>query len=96
VGVHFYRYTTGFLHQKVMLVDDDLASVGTANLDNRSMNLNFEQTILVADRTFAAKVAAMLEKDFANCERATPGDLGRRSLPFRIAVRFARLTSPVQ
>jgi cardiolipin synthase len=96
VGVKFYRYRAGFLHQKVMLIDDDLAAVGTANLDNRSMRLNFELTLLFVDPTFARQTAEMLEKDFAQCERATPGDLGRRALPFRVAVRIARLLSPVQ
>ena len=96
VGVRFYRYRAGFLHQKVMLIDDDLAAVGTANLDNRSMRLNFELTLMFADRPFAAEVAAMFEADFAKCERATPGDLGRRSVAFRVAVRISRLLSPVQ
>jgi cardiolipin synthase A/B len=96
VGVRFYRYRAGFLHQKVMLIDDDLAAVGTANLDNRSMRLNFELTLLFADRRFAAEVANMFETDFAKCERATPGDLGRRSVAFRVAVRISRLLSPVQ
>jgi cardiolipin synthase len=79
-----------------MLIDDDLAAVGTANLDNRSMRLNFELTLLFADRAFAGQVANMLEQDFQKCQRATPGDLGRRSIFFRIAVRIARLTSPIQ
>jgi cardiolipin synthase len=96
VGVKFYRYQAGFLHQKVMLIDDDLAAVGTANLDNRSMRLNFELTVLFADRPFAAQVARMLDEDFSHCQRATPGDLGRRNLFFQIAVRIARLLSPIQ
>ena len=45
LGVKFYRYGNGFLHQKVILVDDVLASVGTANCDNRSFRLNFEITM---------------------------------------------------
>jgi cardiolipin synthase len=96
VGVKFYRYQAGFLHQKVMLIDDDFAAVGTANLDNRSIRLNFELTVLFADRLFAGQVAGMLEEDFANCQRATPGDLGRRAYAFQIAVRIARLLSPIQ
>jgi cardiolipin synthase A/B len=96
VGIKCYRYQGGFLHQKVMLVDDDLAAVGTANLDNRSMRLNFELTVFFADRAFVAEIARMLEEDFNHCQRATAGDLGRRSPPFRIAVRIARLLSPVQ
>jgi cardiolipin synthase A/B len=96
VGVKCYRYQGGFLHQKVMLIDDDLAAIGTANLDNRSMRLNFELTVFFTDRPFVSQVAHMLEEDFRHCRRATAGDLGRRGLPFRIAVRIARLLSPIQ
>jgi cardiolipin synthase len=99
VGVKFYRYRAGFLHQKVFLVDDDLGAVGTANLDNRSMRLNFEITILVAEKAFAADVARMLEADFARCRRASAAELGargRRNVIFRAAVQVARLFSPIQ
>ncbi|HVX85060.1 MAG TPA: cardiolipin synthase [Phycisphaerae bacterium] len=99
VGVKFYRYRAGFLHQKVFLVDDDLAAVGTANLDNRSMRLNFELTVLVADGAFAAQVSRMLEEDFGRCVRADKAELGkrgRRNVVFRAAVQVARLLSPIQ
>lgn len=99
VGVKFYRYRAGFLHQKVFLVDDDLGAVGTANLDNRSMRLNFEITILVAEKAFAADVARMLEEDFAKCRSAGAAELGargRRNVVFRAAVQLARLFSPIQ
>src|SRR3546814_47357 len=48
-GIEIYRYQPGFLHQKVLLVDDDIVSIGTANLDNRSFRLNFELSIVVSD-----------------------------------------------
>ena len=48
-GVEFFRYQRGFLHQKVTLVDNNVAFVGTANFDNRSFRLNFEITTLVVD-----------------------------------------------
>ncbi len=95
-GVQFYRYHAGFLHQKVWLIDDDLAAVGSVNLDNRSMRLNFELTAFFADKSLAEQTAQMLEKDFAQCQRATPGDLKSRGLLFRLAVRIARLFSPVE
>lgn len=95
-GVQFYRYTDGFLHQKVMLIDDTVATVGTANFDNRSFRLNFEITAVVMDRGFAAEIAAMLETDFAHARRMTAADYDRRSMWFRFAVRLARLVSPIQ
>lgn len=94
-GIRFYRYKPGFLHQKVLLVDDDLASVGTANLDNRSLKLNFEISMVVNDRGFVADVEKMLETDFANCIRVTLDDYHRRSPLFKLAVKVARLLSPI-
>ena len=96
VGVEFYHYTKGFMHQKVTLIDDQGCTIGTANFDNRSFRLNFEITMGLADRELAAQVRAMLEADFANAERITAADLRARSFPFRFAVRVARLASPVQ
>lgn len=95
-NVKLFRYAPGFMHQKVLLIDDDIAAVGTANLDNRSFRLNFELTALVADRTFAAQVAAMLEKDFANARPVSAADFTKRPLWFRLSVRAARLLAPLQ
>jgi cardiolipin synthase len=95
-GVKFYRYEPGFLHQKVILVDDDLAAVGTANFDNRSIRLNFELMLLVANREFAAAVSKMLETDLADCRQVTSHELAAHGFWFRFAVRVARLAAPVQ
>jgi len=94
-GVKFYRYQIGFMHHKVLLVDDDLAAVGTANFDNRSVRLNFELMLVFADKAFAADVSEMLEKDFAESRQATSEELASRPFLFRIAVRVARLFGPI-
>ena len=95
-GVNLFRYAPGFMHQKVMLIDDDLAAVGTANLDNRSFRLNFEMTALIADAGFARCVEEMLERDFSCARRVGARDYTSRRLPFRLAVRVSRLLSPLQ
>jgi cardiolipin synthase len=95
-GVKFFRYDSGFLHQKVMLIDDQLACVGTANLDNRSFRLNFEITVAVADEDFAQELDEMLAHDFSQCSRATSHDLHKRGFLFKLLVRLARLTAPIQ
>ena len=95
-GVKFYRYTAGFLHQKVMLVDDLVAAVGTANFDNRSFRLNFEITGFVVDSAFAVGVEKMFLDDFARSREMVPSDYEDRSFWFKLAVRLARLTAPVQ
>ena len=94
-GVRFFFYEPGFLHQKVMLMDDDFAGVGTANFDNRSFRLNFELTALVNDRAFAAEVEAMLEADFKNATELEPFRLEEKSLWTQLKVRFANLFSQV-
>ncbi len=94
--VKIYRYQPGFMHHKVILVDDRLAAVGTANLDNRSFRLNFEITVLVDDLDFAGQVAEMLSQDFGRCKVAKPEDLLQRPFWFKVAVRLARLTAPLQ
>ncbi len=95
-GVKLFRYHRGFLHQKVMLIDERLAAIGTANLDNRSFRLNFEITAFSTDRWFVAKVASMLEHDFQQAREATVEDFTGKSLLFRIACRAARLFAPIQ
>ncbi len=94
-GVKFYRYQVGFMHHKVILVDDDLAAVGTANFDNRSVRLNFELMLIFADRSFALAVSNMLEHDFGKCLQATAAEVAARPFYFQFAVRFARLMAPV-
>jgi cardiolipin synthase len=94
-GVKIFRYAGGFLHQKVMLIDDVAAAVGTANLDNRSFRLNFEITALVTDRGFAAEVASMLEHDFAQSYRYDHGTFRERPLWVRLGAPVARLASPI-
>jgi len=94
-GIEIYRYQPGFLHQKVLLVDDEIVSIGTANLDNRSFRLNFELSIVVCDRRFGAAVEAMLREDFALSRQVVPGELDERSFWFRFGVSLSRLLAPV-
>ncbi len=95
-GVKIYRYQPGFLHRKVMLIDDDSAVVGTANFGNRSMRLNFEVTMLLIDKDFARDVEAMLERDFANSREVTAKEYTEAPLWFRLVVRIARMLAPIQ
>ena len=94
VGIRLFRYR-GFLHEKAMVVDDDLGMVGSANLDNRSFRLNFELNVLVADPGFTAEVAQMLAADLANADEVTNEDAARRSAAFKLATQGARLLAPL-
>jgi len=95
-GIEIYRYQAGFLHQKVFLIDDAVAGVGTANLDNRSFRLNFEITAIFADREVAARVERMLAADFAQARRMTREELRSKPFWFKAAARAATLAAPIQ
>lgn len=94
-GVRFFRYGDGFLHQKVLLVDDLVAAVGTANFDNRSFRLNFEITALVGEADFIGEVEEMLEEDFRHSIEVDASSYSDRSFWFRLAARVSRLAAPV-
>ncbi len=95
LGIKIYRYTTGFMHQKVFLIDSAYAAVGTANLDNRSFRLNFEITLLNYDSNFIKEVEDMLTADFSRSRLVTIEDYTRKSFLFKLAVRSARLLAPI-
>ncbi len=94
-GVRFYRYDDGFLHEKVMLIDDNIATIGTANFDNRSFRLNFEITAVVVDGEFAKNVEQMFENDFLSSRIMDRDEYDNKPFWFKLAVRTARLTAPV-
>ncbi|MFK5921934.1 MAG: cardiolipin synthase [Verrucomicrobiota bacterium] len=95
-GIEIYRYEPGFLHEKVFLVDDHLAGVGTANFDNRSFRLNFEVTALVVDEKFVSDVEQMFKKDFANSRLMTEADVEEKPSWFKVLSRASYLAAPVQ
>ena len=95
LGIRFFSYREGFLHQKVILVDEVITGIGTANLDNRSFRLNFEITLLFVDRQCVADVETMLEADFSQCREMSLDEIQQRGFWFRLATRIARLFSPV-
>lgn len=93
-GVKIYRYTDGFMHQKVFVVDDSLAAVGTTNLDNRSFRLNFEAMALFFDARAAQAVDAMLREDFQNSYELVK-TLELQPAHIRYGAPLARLFSPI-
>ncbi|WP_334319593.1 cardiolipin synthase [Termitidicoccus mucosus] len=95
-GVKTFRYEKGFMHHKVMVVDDAYCAVGTANFDNRSFRLNFEVTMVFADGDFTRQVAAMMEEDFGHSRLATTAELNGRGFWYRLGVRAAMLLAPLQ
>jgi cardiolipin synthase len=94
-GIRIYRYQPGFMHQKVILIDDDTACISSMNLDNRSFRLNFEIGALNVDHAFAADVERMLLEDLGKSVEITREEYRRSSYVRRLAMHVARLFDPV-
>ncbi len=94
-GIRVFQYTKGFLHQKVILIDNQFAVVGSANLDYRSMFINFEIQVITSDLTFLNDCALMLEKDFLASQELLLEDFQRASILTEIAARGANLLAPI-
>ncbi len=94
-GVRIYEYTPGFLHAKIFITDDEIATVGTANLDFRSLYLHFE----CGARLYHCPVIADIRADFENCmaqsHPVTLEECRNRSLSTRIMQNIARLVAPL-
>ena len=94
-GVQIYEYTPGFVHAKVFVSDDDTATVGTINLDYRSLYLHFECGTFIYNN----QVVRDIEKDFQDtlkkCQRVTITDLRMRGVIETVAGRVLRLIAPL-
>ncbi len=94
-GVEIYMYQKGFLHQKIMIVDDDLATIGTANMDMRSLNLNFEVNMFLFQSSTIHELIEAYQNDLTDSVRVTKDSYSKRGLKHRTKESFARLFSPV-
>ena len=92
-GVEIYLYDRGFIHSKSMVVDSRTASVGTANMDCRSLETNWEVAAFIYDERFARKAASTFRRDLDCCHRLTLREYEARPLRRRIAANFCRLFS---
>ncbi|MBU5256181.1 cardiolipin synthase [Tissierella praeacuta] len=94
-GVKFYTYENGFLHSKVVLMDDFVSSVGTANLDIRSFKLNFEVNAFLYDESINLKLTDRFLDDLQYCKEITIEEYNNRSNIVKIKESFSRLLSPI-
>lgn len=94
-GVHCYEYTKGFIHSKVMTMDGLITSIGTANMDIRSFQLNFEVNAFLYDSDFTSMVDEQFNIDFDDCREITKVMYNSRSTITRIREAFSRLISPL-
>lgn len=94
-GAKVYHYEKGFIHAKMIVVDDEIASVGTANIDVRSFSLNFEVNALIYDRTLAHRLAEIFESDILDCSELTIELYKNRSNYIKFKESISRLLSPI-
>jgi cardiolipin synthase A/B len=93
-GVKVYEYGPRMLHTKALLVDEDVAIIGSANFDARSFRLNFEVSVLFRDVAVATELAQLVEGEFAHAPRVRE----QRAQPLwsaRLPEALARLLSPL-
>lgn len=94
-GVKVYQYKKGMMHAKTVLVDGEWASVGTANLDNRSLHLNFEVNCLIYSPEAVAELEAAFQRDLVASIRLNKHVFAQRPVAGRLMENACRLMSPV-
>ncbi|MBB4826889.1 cardiolipin synthase [Sporosarcina luteola] len=94
-GAKVYIYENGFIHAKQIVVDDELSTVGTANIDVRSFKLNFEINAFIYDREKSHELAELFEQDMQLCTELTYDLYLNRSRGIKIKESVSRLLSPI-
>jgi cardiolipin synthase A/B len=94
-GVRIERFNGGLLHTKSMVIDRTMSMFGTLNFDLRSFHLNFEVSVLVYDRDFAAELLALQRSYLADCERLELLRWRQRPYWRRMVENAAHLASPL-
>ena len=90
-----FEYLPRFVHAKTIVIDDDVAIVGTANLDNRSFRLDFEVAALVFDRQINEALVGAFLSDLEQSNEFQPSDLSQAPFLSRLGQAGARLMSPL-
>lgn len=95
LGAEVYRYDGGFLHSKVVSIDHEISTVGSANMDIRSFVLNFETNAFVYDPEFALQLETFFEQDTEKSTRLTTEYFEKQSFWLTFLQKFSRLFSPI-
>ncbi|WP_214227496.1 cardiolipin synthase [Pedobacter sp. B4-66] len=94
-GVEIYQYQKGFVHAKTMVTDKKIAIVGTANMDFRSFDLNFEVNAIVYDSAIATELTDIFYEDIKDALRIDPVLWDERPMYRKLLEKAARLLSPL-
>ncbi len=94
-GIQLLAYTPGFLHEKIALADESVCCIGTANLDERSLRLNYELTLLMEDTDASRRICQLLSDDMNQAIPLTPQHWYSVGFFARPAAHICRLLSPI-
>ena len=94
-GIKIYIYDSGFIHAKTMVIDDELAMVGTTNQDIRSYSLNFEVSTFIYNPDIAWMLAQVFEEDIEKSVLLTDEIIKKQGYWLRFKQNFSRFLSPV-
>ena len=94
-GVEIYTYQKGFIHAKTMVSDGMLSVIGTANMDHRSFELNFEVNSIIYDGDIARRLTQVFNTDLADAEMLDLQEWEKRPLYKEFPEKLARLLSPL-
>ena len=94
-GVRIFEYTPGFVHAKIFAVDDEYATVGTINLDFRSLYLHFECGVWMYRCSVIRDIVDDYRTTLEKCQEITLEDWNRRPWYHRLAQAFLRLFAPL-
>lgn len=94
-GVRIFLYKKGFLHSKVIVIDDNFASVGTANMDYRSFDLNHEVNTYIYDKDIVETLHQQFKEDINECLEIQLNDWQNRGLKQKLKESLCRLLAPL-
>lgn len=94
-GIKIYLYKKGMLHSKMMIVDDEIVTIGSTNFDFRSFDYNFEANLFFYSKEMTARMLEIFKNDIADSERIQPAKWRRRPVWNKTAESIVRLLSPV-
>jgi cardiolipin synthase len=94
-GAEIYLYKKGFVHAKTIVSDSKLAVVGSANMDHRSFELNFEVNSMIYDDKIALQLREAFYNDIKDAVKINPKTWAKRTLFKQLPEKLIRLLSPL-
>lgn len=94
-GIKIYFYQTGFIHSKTLMIDDIFSTIGTTNLDFRSMETNFEINAFVYEKKFTRLLVKYFTNDMRNSREIKLSEWSKRKWHFKLRESMAHIVSPM-